>query len=84
MFFREIKKNIIYKGKFQLFLMSMACNKKITIKKWKQSWQSYFTQKPDITEETKDKEKSWNVFHVPVIGASDLPPSQKLDHLNSV
>ena len=50
--------------------MSMAC-KNITIKKWKQSWQSYFPQKPDITEEIKDKEKSWNVFHVPVIGISD-------------
>ena len=63
--------------------MSMAC-KNITIEKWKQSWQSYFTQKPDITEEIKDKEKSWNVFHVRVIEASDLPPSHKLDHLNSV
>ena len=59
----------------------MAC-KNITIMKWKQSGQSYFTQKPEIIEEIKYKEKSWSVFHVSVIGASDLPPSHELDHLN--
>ena len=82
-YFWKIKKNIIYKAKFRLFLMSMAC-KYIIIMKWKQSWESYFTQKPEITEKIKYNEKSWSVFHVPVIGASDSPPSHKLDHLNSV
>ena len=51
-YFWKIKKNIIYKAKFQLFLMSMAC-KYIIIMKWKQSWESYFTQKPEITEKNK-------------------------------